>query len=62
MKYISVTEAAVAMKVPVRVLRDMCERGMIERAARFGRIWAIPDDVCRDALFQTQSYPWAQVR
>ncbi|MBR3866411.1 MAG: hypothetical protein IKM54_01270 [Butyricicoccus sp.] len=46
MSFISLAEAAVTMKVPVRVLREMCERGMIDGAVRFGRIWTVPETVC----------------
>ena len=46
MSFISVAEAAVAMKIPVSVLREMCERGMIEGAVRFGRVWTVPEAVC----------------
>ena len=61
MNYISVTEAAVTMNVSVKILREMCERGMIKGAIRFGRIWAIPEECCRaELLFQRRSYPWVK--
>ncbi len=47
----SVAEVAVKLKIPVNVLREMCERGMIEGAVRFGRIWTLPenfDGILRD--------------
>ena len=46
MSFVSVAEAAVTMKIPVSVLREMCERGLIRGAVRFGRIWTVPESVC----------------
>ena len=44
MSFVAVAEAAVAYRVPVSILKEMCERGMIEGAVRFGRIWALPEN------------------
>lgn len=44
--FVSVAEAAVKLRIPVNVLREMCERGMIEGAVRFGRIWTMPEHTC----------------
>ena len=46
MSFVSLAEAAVMMGIPVRVLRELCERGMIDGAVRFGRIWTVPETVC----------------
>ena len=42
--FVSVAEAAVALRIPVNVLREMCERGLIQGAVRFGRIWTVPEN------------------
>ena len=49
MSYVSLAEAAVRLQVPVSVLREMCERKMIEGAVRFGRIWTLPEHQCDPA-------------
>ena len=50
MSYVAVAEAAVTHRIPVRVLKEMCERGMIEGAVRFGRIWTLPEDFNNNCL------------
>lgn len=50
MQFVAVAEAAVAYRVPVSVLKEMCERGMIEGAVRFGRIWALPENFDEQSL------------
>ena len=52
MSFVSLAEAAVAMHIPVGVLREMCEKKMIDGAVRFGRIWALPESVCDREFFQ----------
>ncbi|MBQ8585530.1 MAG: hypothetical protein IJ452_04515 [Butyricicoccus sp.] len=53
MSFVAVAEAAVAYRVPVSVLKEMCERGMIEGAVRFGRIWALPENFDEGSLGQS---------
>ena len=48
MQFVSVAEAAVEMRIPVSMLRGMCESGLIEGAVRFGRIWALPENFCEE--------------
>ena len=50
--FVSVAEAAVTLRIPVNVLREMCERGLIEGAVRFGRIWTMPEHTCRGDNFR----------
>ena len=50
MSYVAVAEAAVTHRIPVKVLKEMCERGMIEGAVRFGRIWTLPEDFNNNCL------------
>ena len=52
MIFVSLAEAAVAWRVPVGVLREMCEKKMIDGAVRFGRIWALPESVCELEFLQ----------
>ena len=46
MQFVSVAEAAVEMKIPVGMLRGLCENGVIKDAVRFGRIWTLPENYC----------------
>jgi hypothetical protein len=56
MSFVSIAEVSVSLNMPVGILRDMCERGLIDGAVRFGRIWAVPENlysselsaICRD--------------
>ena len=50
MSYLSLAEAALVMRIPINVLREMCERGLIKGAVRFGHILAIPEEVCEKGL------------
>ncbi len=50
MRFVAVAEAAVALRVPVGFLKELCERGMIEGAVRFGRIWTVPENFDINAL------------
>ena len=52
MSFVAVAEAAVAYRVPVSILKEMCERGMVEGAVRFGRIWALPENFDEHSLSQ----------
>ncbi|MBR3867140.1 MAG: DNA-binding protein [Butyricicoccus sp.] len=52
MSFVAVAEAAVTYRVPVSILKEMCERGMIEGAVRFGRIWALPENFDKNSLSQ----------
>ena len=52
MSYVSVAEAAVRLQIPVNVLREMCERKMIEGAVRFGRVWTLPENLCDAEMLQ----------
>ena len=52
MSFLSVTEAAMALDIPVDALRQMCEMHLIEGAVRFGRIWTLPEVVCNKESFQ----------
>ena len=56
MSYVAVAEAAVAHHIPVAVLKEMCERGMIEGAVRFGRIWALPENFHNNVLLFNRQY------
>ena len=44
MRFIAIAEAAVELKMPVSILRRMCESHMINGAVRFGRIWILPEN------------------
>ena len=44
MSFVSIAEAAISWKMPVGILRELCERGMIDGAIRFGRIWTVPEN------------------
>ncbi|MBQ8144273.1 MAG: hypothetical protein IJ042_05715 [Butyricicoccus sp.] len=56
MSFVAVAEAAVTHRIPVYVLKEMCERGMIEGAVRFGRIWALPENFDNKAIFSNRQY------
>lgn len=48
MKYVSLAEAAVQLRVPVGELHRLCEQGRLRGAVRFGRVWALPESIGRD--------------
>ena len=54
MSFLSLPEVAVSLQIPVHVLREMCERGMIRGAVRFGRIWTLPETVYGSSDFVCQ--------
>lgn len=50
MKYVSLAEAAVQLRVPVGKLHRLCEQGRRRGAVRFSRVWALPEGIGRDDL------------
>ena len=42
--YMTVKETAAKWEISTRRIQVMCNRGMIEGAAKFGKAWAIPKD------------------
>lgn len=42
--YMTVKETAEKWEVSIRRIQIMCNKGMIEGAAKFGKVWAVPKD------------------
>jgi hypothetical protein len=52
--YISVGEAAEKWNISIRRVQLLCEKGRVEGAAKFSKVWAIPTNTKKpkDARFK----------